>query len=107
MPVFTGVDALPAIAERVVVEPRLERSRQRPLAEYVDHLILSDHIETSGVLELFMAVVAACAEVLLTASIEPVAARMVFAALLFPGLVLVVAVCIAYSGPIWRFVRTR
>jgi hypothetical protein len=31
----------------------------------------------------------------------------VFGTLLLPGFALVVALAIAYSGPIWRFVRAR
>ena len=56
---------------------------------------------------LLFALVTAPAEVVLTASMEPGASRLVFGTLLLPGFALVVALAIAYSGPIWRFVRAR
>ena len=56
---------------------------------------------------LLFALVTAPAEVVLTASMEPGGSRLVFGTLLLPGFALVVALAIAYSGPIWRFVRAR
>ena len=56
---------------------------------------------------LVLAVVAASSEILLTASIRPTGSRVIFGTLLSPGLVMVAVVAVAYSGPIWRFLRPR
>jgi len=65
-------------------------------------VVMLAHGKTIG---LVLAVVAASSEIFLTASIRPIGSRVIFGTLLSPGLVMVAAVTVAYSRPIWRFLR--
>ena len=65
-------------------------------------VVMLAHGKTMG---LVLAVVAASSEICLTMSISPTRSRVIFGTLLSPGLVMVAAVTVAYSGPTWRFLR--